>query len=133
VCDADGVGHNVSDGDPAVAVRPLYRVSAHPGRTTDLTGVSAERAATALVDEFARTGYAEARVADAETVRGLARTDCRRRGIRFRSLGVGATVAIFDEHRRGAWLETDDGKRDEQRANEAIVAALGNRLPEGRE
>jgi hypothetical protein len=119
----------VSNDDARAVVRPLHRASVTPGLTTDLMSMSAEQAATALVDEFARTGHAEAWVVDAETVRGLARTDCRRRGLRFRSVAVGATLAIFDDERHGAWLETAEGTSYRKRADEAIIAVLEDTFP----
>lgn len=78
---------------------------------TGLQHLTPERAATYLCDLFRRTGSAQAYVSDPDEVRRLARQDCRRRGIRVRTLAVGEFVLIYNDERYDAFLATPDGVR----------------------
>ena len=123
----------MTDGDqrrpPAVSgVEPLHRDGrlAEP-LATDLSALSPERAATALADRFVRTGYAEARVTDPEAVRRMIRRDCRRRGMRVRTLAAGHVVVAIDEDRHARWLTTEEGREHQRRVDAAMIDAM-NRL-----
>ncbi|HET7665442.1 MAG TPA: hypothetical protein VFK56_05075 [Mycobacterium sp.] len=109
-------------------IEPLHRDGrlAEP-LATDLSALSPERAATALADRFVRTGYAEARVTDPDAVRRMIRRDCRRRGMKVRTLAAGNVVVAIDEERHARWLTTDEGRDHQARVDAAMIDAM-NRL-----
>lgn len=110
-------------------VQPLHRAATTPGLRTHLHTLTAEQAATVLMNEFARTGYAEAQVIDPQVVRQLIRRDCRRRGLPVKTLCAGAAVAVIDEDRHERWLRTNDGAEYARQRDEAVTAALDLALP----
>jgi hypothetical protein len=126
---ADG-DQAMHDEQAAADVRALHRAPElnHPF-AADLTNLSAEQAATALVDRFAETGYAQADVADPVTVRKLIRRDCRRRQLPVRTYGVGAIVVAIDEDRNDTWLASPDGAEYQEQMSDAALAALSNIKP----
>jgi hypothetical protein len=70
----------VNGAEANAQVRALHRVTElECSFAADLTRLSAELAATAIVGRFAETGYAQADVADPAAVRKLIRRDCRQR------------------------------------------------------
>ena len=116
-------------GEPDDVVQPMHRAPTTPGLRADLRALSPEQAATVLVDEFVRTGYAEAAVADPSRVRGLIRRDCRRRGLPVRTLSAGATVAVVDDERHERWLRTSKGQEYARQRDDAVSAALEAAMP----
>ena len=115
--------------DDVAAVMPLHQVELHSGRVADLRSLSTEQAATALVDAFLRTGYAEAVVTDLEATRGLVRRDCRRRHVRVQTIGSGARIVVLDTARHDRWLATPEGQVYKQRAEQAAVDAMAAIAP----
>jgi len=75
-------------------VLPLIGSGAHldPLTSNSLRHLSAEQASTALTECFRTTGAAQAYVDEPDEVRRLARLDCRRRGIRVRTVAAGGLV-----------------------------------------
>jgi len=110
-------------------VQPLHRAPTTPGRRTDLRPLTAEQAATVLVDEFARTGCSEALVADPRAVRQLVRRDCRRRRLRVSTRLVGVTVVVVDDARHDRWLRTEEGREYARQRDDAMIAALEAAMP----
>lgn len=110
---------------PGASLRPLHREGrlAEP-LETDLSALSPEQAATALVDRFVRTGYAEARVADPDHVRRMIRRDCRRRGVRVRTLAAVDVLVVIDEERHRRWLATEEGRDHQRRMDAAMIEAM---------
>lgn len=127
---ADGYGPTVNE-DEVAPVVPLHQADLHTGRVVDLRSLSPEQAATALVDAFQRSGYAEAVVADLEATRDLVRRDCRRRRIRVQTIGAGARIVVLDDARHGRWLETPEGEAYKQRADQAVMDAMSAIAPKG--
>lgn len=74
-----------------------------------LRELTPEQAATALCELFLRTGVAHALVSDPDEVRRLARRDCRRRGIRRRTIAAGDVVVLHDD-KYDALLTIPDGQ-----------------------
>ncbi len=111
-------------------VRALHRAPElnHPF-AVDLTHVSAERAATALVGRFATTGYAQADVADPPMVRRLIRRDCRGRRLPVRTHAVGAIVVVIDEARHSEWLDSSEGSTYREEQGDVALIALANVKP----
>jgi ferric-dicitrate binding protein FerR (iron transport regulator) len=116
-------------------VRALHRAAElERPFAADLRHLSAEEAATALVDRFARTGYAQADVEDLVTVRRLIRRDCRQRSLKVQTFGVGAVVVAVDEERNSEWLASIDGIEYQNQMGDAALAALANvKLPHRRQ
>jgi hypothetical protein len=117
----------MGDHQAAADVQALHRASEldHP-YAADLTHLSAEQAATALVDRFAKTGYAQADVADPVAVRRLIRRDCRQRNLRVQTHGIGAVVLAIDEDRNTEWLASPEGNDYQERMGDAALIALAN-------
>jgi UDP-N-acetylenolpyruvoylglucosamine reductase len=107
----------------------LHQADLHSGRVANLADLSAEQAATALVEAFQRTGYAEAVVSDLERTRSLVRRDCRRRRLKVQTIGAGSRIVVMDEARHDRWLSTPDGEAYKQRADRAAVEAMSAILP----
>lgn len=116
-------------GEDRDVVAPLHRAPSTPGVRADLRALSAEQSATVLVDEFARTGYAEGAVAGPQVVRQLVRRDCRRRALPVKTLSAGTIVAVIDEGRHEQWLGTTEGREYARQRDEALGAALAAALP----
>ena len=81
-----------------------------PGSSATLRDLTPEQAATAMCGHFRRTGCAQAEVSEPAEVRRLSRLDCRRRGIRIKTLAVGDVVVIYDDERRSAFVATPEGQ-----------------------
>lgn len=111
----------------AADVQALHRAPEldHPF-AADLTHLAAEQAATALVDRFAKTGYAQADVADPVAVRKFIRRDCRRRQLSVRTYGVGAVVVAIDDSRHREWLDSSEGVEYESAQGDAALTAFAN-------
>ena len=109
----------------------LHNAELHSGHVANLADLTAEQAATVLMEAFQRTGYAEAMVCDLERTRSLVRRDCRRRRLRVQTIGVGSRIVVMDETRHERWLETPDGQAYRQRTQLAITDAMSALLPEG--
>lgn len=92
-----------------------------PGWSATLRDVTPEQAATAMCEHFRRTGCAQAEVSEPAEVRRLSSRDCRRRGIRIKTLAVGDVVVIYDDERRNAFAATPEGKRASDVTLEAIT------------
>jgi hypothetical protein len=82
-----------------------------------------------MIDRFARTGYAQADVADPAAVRQLIRRDCRQRKLVVQAHAVGAVVIVVDEERNAKWLSSPEGIAHQDQMNDAALAALSNVKP----
>ena len=112
-------------------VVPLHQAELHSGHVADLTDLTAEQAATVLMEAFQRTGYAEAMVSDLDWTRNLVRRDCRRRRLKVQTIGVGSRIVVMDETRHETWLETPDGQAYRQRTEHALIDAMSAIVPKG--
>ena len=109
----------------------LHQGELHSGHVANLADLTAEQAATVLMEAFQRTGYAEAMVSDLDRTRSLVRRDCRRRRLKVQTIGVGSRIVVMDETRHEHWLETPDGQAYRQRTERAIMDAMSAVLPKG--
>jgi hypothetical protein len=120
----------VGDERAEADVQALHRAPEldHPF-AADLARLSAEQAATALVDRFAKTGYAQADVVDPAAVRRLIRRDCRHRQLVVRTYVVGAVVVLIDEDRNAKWLASTEGAEYQAEMDDAALTAFSNVKP----
>jgi hypothetical protein len=110
----------------------LHQADLHSGRVADLSELSAEQAATALMAAFQSTGYAEAfDVFEVERTRDLVRRDCRRRRLKVQTIGVNGRIVVMDESRHEHWLETPAGQAYKNRADQAALSAMSALAPSG--
>jgi hypothetical protein len=114
----------VTDG---AGVRALHRAGElERPFAADLRHLSAEQAATALIDRFVRTGYSQADVADPAAVRQLIRRDCRQRKLTVQTHAIGAVVIAVDEERNAKWLSSPEGIAYQDHMGDAALTALAN-------
>lgn len=112
-------------------VVPIHRANLHSGRVANLAHLSLEQAATALVEAFQRTGYAEATVSDLDRTRSLVRRDCRRRRLKVQTIAAGSRIVVMDESRHDRWLQIPEGQAYQERAEEMVMDALSGLAPKG--
>jgi len=91
---------------------------------SDLTRLSAEKAATDLVDRFAKTGYAQADVADPVAVKEDHPPRLSQTSAPVRTYGVSAVVVAVDEDRNAAWLASPEGAEYQSAQGDAALAAF---------
>ena len=82
-----------------------------------------------MTECFRMTGAAQANVNDPDEVRRLARLDCRRRGIRVRTLSVGDLVVVYDDDRYAEFLKTPQGEQYMAEMNRRLHSAFTSILP----
>ena len=100
------------------------------GHVDSLEHLSTEQAAVALVDLFLRTGSAQAHVTDTESVRKLVRRERRRRGAKVRTFATHNIIVVYDDARRDAFLETEEGQAYADAMTQRMFHAFDDLVPD---
>lgn len=90
------------------------------GDDTSLAALLAEHAAVRL----------GAHVTDTESVRQLVRRDCRRRGVKVRTFATHNIIVVYDDARRDAFLETEEGQAHADAMTERMLHAFDDLIPD---